>query len=93
MAKTTDNPKVGRPRGFDTTAALHTEMVFSKVLHGYDVESQGRTLEAVAALVPEGRIRPISTTQLTGLTPETMRAAHDLLESGRTIGKVVIATD
>ena len=75
------------------SASLHTEMVFSKVLYGYDVESQGRTLEAVAALVAEGRIRPIATTRLTGLTPETMRAAHDLLESGRTIGKVVIATD
>src|ERR1700733_2558677 len=75
------------------SASLHTEMVFSKVLHGYDVESQGRTLEAVAALVAEGRIRPIATIRLTGLTPETMRAAHDLLESGRTVGKVVIATD
>jgi NADPH:quinone reductase len=75
------------------SASLHTENVFSKVLHGYDVGSQGRTLEAVAALVAEGRIRPIATTRLTGLTPETMRTAHDLLESGRTIGKVVIATD
>jgi NADPH:quinone reductase len=74
------------------SASLHTEIVFSKVLHGYDVGSQGRTLEAVAALVAEGRIRPIATTRLTGLTPETMRTAHDLLESGRTIGKVVIAT-
>jgi NADPH:quinone reductase len=75
------------------SASLHTEMVFSKVLHGYDVESQGRTLEAVGALVAEGRIRPIVTTQLIGLTPETMRAAHDLLESGRTIGKVVITAE
>ena len=75
------------------SASLHTEMVFSKVLHGYDVESQGRTLEAVAALLAEGRIRPITTTRLKGLTPETMRAAHDLLESGRNIGKVVIAGD
>ena len=58
------------------SASLHTEMVFSKVLHGYDVVSQGRTLEAVAALVAEGRIRPIATTRLTELTPETMRAAH-----------------
>jgi NADPH2:quinone reductase len=75
------------------SASLHTEMVFSKILHGYDIESQGRTLEAVAAFIAEGRIRPIATTRLTGLTPETMRTAHDLLESGRTIGKVVIATD
>jgi NADPH2:quinone reductase len=75
------------------SASLHTELVFSKVLHGYDVESQGRNLEAVAALVAEGRIRPIATTRLTGLTSEAMRTAHGLLESGRSIGKVVIATD
>ena len=68
-------------------------MVFSKVLHGHGVESQGPTLEAFAALVAERRNRPIATTRLTGLTPETMRAAHDLLESGQIIGKVVIATD
>ena len=75
------------------SASLHTEMVFSKILHGYDVESQRRILETIAALVTESRVRPIATTRLTGLAPETMRAAHDLLESGRTIGKVVIATD
>jgi NADPH2:quinone reductase len=75
------------------SASLHTEMVFSKILHGYDVESQGRILADVAALAAEGRIRPIATTRLSGPTPETMRTAHDLLESGRSIGRVVITTD
>jgi hypothetical protein len=63
------------------SASLRTKMVFSKILHGYAVESQGHTLEAVAALIAEGRIRPIATTRLSGLTPEAMRTAHDLLES------------
>ena len=80
-----------KPHGKNGLARRDT--VFSKVLHGYDVESQGRNLEAVAALVAEGRIRPIATTRLTGLTSEAMRTAHGLLESGRSIGKVVIATD
>ncbi len=35
---------------------------------------------------------PIATTLLDGLTPETMRAAHELVETRRTIGKIVIAT-
>jgi D-arabinose 1-dehydrogenase-like Zn-dependent alcohol dehydrogenase len=72
------------------SASLHTEMVFSKVLHGYDIESQGRTLEAVASLVTEGRIRPIATARLNGLTPETMREAHERVESTRMIGKLVV---
>ena len=74
------------------SASLHTEMVFSRVLHGSDVGRQGQILETVAALVVEGRLRPIATTRLEGLTVETMRSAQALVESGRTIGKVVIAT-
>lgn len=74
------------------SASIHTEMVFSRVLHGRDLQSQGRILESVAAMVSEGQIRPIVTTRLEGLTPETMKVAHERLETRRTIGKVVIAT-
>lgn len=47
-------------------------------------------LTTVAALVVEGRVKPIATTLLKGLTAETMKSAHALVESGRTVGKVVI---
>jgi zinc-binding alcohol dehydrogenase family protein len=73
------------------SASLHLEMVFSKILHGYEVESQGDIAQEIANLVAEGRIRPIATTTLHGLTPETMRTAHEQVESSRTVGKVVIA--
>ncbi len=73
------------------SASLHTEMVFSRIIHGSDPEKQGRILETVAALVVENRVRPIATTRLDGLTAGTMKAAHELVETGRTIGKVVIA--
>ena len=72
------------------SVSLHTEMVFSRTLHGSDVGRQGKILEAIAALLVEGHVRPIATTRLEGLTVETMRAAHTLVESRRTIGKVVI---
>ena len=72
--------------------SLHREMVFSRILHGSDVHRQASILEEVAALVVEGRIRPITTTRLNGLTVEAMRAAHQLVETTQTIGKVVIAT-
>jgi hypothetical protein len=36
--------------------------------------------------------QPIATTRLDGLTAETMKAAHELVEARRMIGKVVMAT-
>lgn len=72
-------------------ASLHTEMVFSRVINGGAAERQGRILETVAALVLDGRVKPITTTRLDGLNAETMKTAHELVESGRTIGKIVIA--
>ena len=72
-------------------ASLHLEMVFSRIIYGSEPERQGRILATVAALVVEGRVKPIMTTLLEGLTAETMKAAHELVASGRTVGKVVIA--
>jgi NADPH2:quinone reductase len=70
--------------------SLHSEMVFSKIVAGGDVGSQGRILARAATDVAAGRLRPIVTTTLEGLTAETMKTAHALAESGRTIGKTVI---
>ncbi|MBN6034035.1 zinc-binding dehydrogenase [Amycolatopsis sp. 195334CR] len=67
--------------------SLHSEMVFRA---GGDVGSQGRILARAADDVAAGRLRPIVTTTLDGLTAETMKTAHALAESGRTIGKTVI---
>ncbi|WP_410673711.1 zinc-binding alcohol dehydrogenase family protein [Amycolatopsis sp. cmx-4-68] len=70
--------------------SLHSEMVFSKITAGGDVASQGRILARAAEDVAAGRLRPIVTTTLEGLTAETMKTAHTLAESGRTTGKTVI---
>ncbi|VVJ21950.1 Bifunctional protein: zinc-containing alcohol dehydrogenase / quinone oxidoreductase (NADPH:quinone reductase) (EC / Similar to arginate lyase [Amycolatopsis camponoti] len=81
---------------FDTAAftgkslSLHSEMVFSKIVAGGDVASQGRILSRAADDVAAGLLRPIVTTTLDGLTAETMKTAHTLVESGRTIGKTVV---
>jgi hypothetical protein len=50
-------------------------------------------LAAAAALATEGRLRPITNTQLHGLSVESMREAHRMLETKHTIGKVVITVD
>lgn len=72
-------------------ASFHTEMVFSRIIYGREPERQARILATVASLVVEGRVKSIATTPLEGLTAETMKAAHELVKSGRTVGKVVIA--
>jgi NADPH2:quinone reductase len=72
------------------SASLHTEMVFSHVASGADPSSQGDILGNVVECVGSGWVRPIVTTTLTGLTADTMKTAHTMLESRRTIGKIVI---
>ncbi len=71
--------------------SLHMEMVFSRIISGSHPERQGQILKKVAALVAEGRVRAIPTKRLEGLTAETMNAAHELVETHQTIGKIVIA--
>jgi NADPH:quinone reductase len=65
----------------------------SRLLNDYAPETHGAILDQVAAFVAEGQIRPIVTTRLDGLTPETMKKAHELVETRRTIGKLVIALE
>jgi len=72
-------------------ASLHLEMVFSRVMNGIDLQSQGRILETVAELVVSKQVRSIRTTLLKGLTADTMKAAHELVETRKTVGKIVIA--
>ena len=63
------------------SASLHTEMVFSRILYGSATDKQGNILEIIAALVAEGRMKPIATTRLDGLSAETMKTAHELVET------------
>jgi NADPH:quinone reductase-like Zn-dependent oxidoreductase len=69
---------------------LHTEMIFSRILAGYGLKSQARILETTAALAEAGALRPITTTRIRGLSVESMRIAHEHVETRRTAGKVVI---
>src|SRR6201995_32129 len=65
--------------------SIHTEMVFSRALNNFEVDRQGKILSEISALVTSKRMRPIGTRILRGLTAETMKDAHELLESSRTI--------
>lgn len=71
--------------------AWHWELMFTRPLQQtQDMSEQHLLLNVVADLVDEGRIRATTTTTLAPISAEKLREAHELVESGRTVGKVVI---
>jgi NADPH:quinone reductase len=70
----------------------HWEFMFTRPLfETADMVAQHVLLEEVADLVDTGRIRSTMTTQLGPIDAANLRAAHAHVESGRTVGKVVVA--
>jgi NADPH2:quinone reductase len=55
-----------------------------------DMEEQHHILNKLAELFDNGTIKTTLNTTLKGFTSENLKEAHRLLESGKTIGKVVI---
>ena len=55
-----------------------------------DMDQQGRILDRLGALVDAGALRSTAREQLAPINAANLRAAHAQLESGRTIGKLVL---
>lgn len=71
--------------------AWHWELMFTRPLQQTpDMVEQHRLLTTIADLVDAGRLRTTATTTLTPISAATLREAHMLVESGRTVGKVVV---
>lgn len=71
---------------------IHWETVFSRPrFKTADMAEQGRILARVANLIDEGELRSIQREALSPINAETMREAHRRLESGSTIGKLVLS--
>ena len=56
-----------------------------------DMGDQGRLLSEVAALVDAGVIRPTVHADLGPINAANLKRAHALVESGKSIGKVVLS--
>jgi zinc-binding alcohol dehydrogenase family protein len=68
------------------------EYMFSRSLYGTpDLERQGAILERVADLVEAGQLRSTLQRTLSPINATRLRQAHAELESGRMIGKLVLA--
>ncbi|MCK0145772.1 zinc-binding alcohol dehydrogenase family protein [Arenibacter sp. F26102] len=55
-----------------------------------DIERQHEILNHIGQLLDEGILKTTLTTTLYGFTVENLKAAHEMQESGKTIGKTVI---
>jgi zinc-binding alcohol dehydrogenase family protein len=67
------------------------EMMFTRSLFDTpDVQAQHRLLREVSVLVDRGVLRSTLTKNLGRITAENLRQAHQIVESGHTIGKVVL---
>lgn len=72
--------------------ALHIEMMFTRPVHETpDMIQQHRILSEVAAMIDEGLLRTTLGDVLGPINAANLRHAHALIESGRTIGKLVLA--
>ena len=71
--------------------AWHWEFMFTRSTYTTpDVVEQKHVLEEVASLVDAGRIRTTLTTAIDDFSAVGLREAHRLVETGRTVGKVVV---
>ncbi|MBI5520416.1 MAG: zinc-binding alcohol dehydrogenase family protein [Desulfovibrio sp.] len=73
------------------SARICWEFMFTRsMFRTADMARQGFILESVARLVDQGRVRATRAETLSGLSPETIRAAHLRQRTGTMVGKQVI---
>lgn len=71
--------------------SLHIEFMFARsMFNAADMDEQGRLLNRVADLVDQDYIQTTSGKNLGTINAENLRAAHEELESGKAIGKIVL---
>jgi NADPH2:quinone reductase len=73
------------------SATFVWEFMFTRAMYETpDMIEQHRLLDTVAAKLDAGELRTTLTERLTPINAANLRKAHELVESGRTIGKIVL---
>ncbi|MGK0409091.1 MAG: zinc-binding alcohol dehydrogenase family protein [Shewanella psychromarinicola] len=85
------------PEGLDITKlklkslSLHWEFMFARsMFNAVDMDEQGRLLNRVSDLVDQGYIQTTLGLHMGVINAANLRAAHEALEAGRAIGKIVL---
>jgi zinc-binding alcohol dehydrogenase family protein len=77
---------------FAKSGTLVFELMFTRsMFHTPDMQEQHRLLTEVARLVDAGTLRSTANAHFGRIDAANLQRAHDALESGRTIGKIVLA--
>jgi zinc-binding alcohol dehydrogenase family protein len=72
--------------------SLHWEMMFTRSLYETtDMAEQGQLLDRVADLVNRGEIRTTLNQVLSPINAQNLVKAHTLIESGKSLGKIVLS--
>jgi len=72
--------------------SVHWEFMYTRSLYNTpDIAAQGRLLNEVADLVDAGVLRSTVKEELSPINAATLRRAHALIESGKSIGKLVLS--
>jgi NADPH:quinone reductase-like Zn-dependent oxidoreductase len=89
---------IDEPEGLDLlplkakSISFHWELMFTRSLFQTpDMIAQHELLDRVADLVDAGTIRSTLTTRLSPINAATLARAHDMVEGGHMVGKVVVA--
>lgn len=73
------------------SASFSWELMYTRsMFETGDIQEQHSILNTVAALLDNGVLKSTLKETLVGLTAENFKKAHQMLESGKTIGKIVI---
>jgi zinc-binding alcohol dehydrogenase family protein len=71
--------------------SLHIEFMFARsMFNAADMNEQSRLLNRVSDLVDQGYIQTTVGKNLGTINADNLKAAHEVLESGRSIGKIVL---
>ncbi|WP_416353816.1 zinc-binding alcohol dehydrogenase family protein [Agrilactobacillus fermenti] len=72
-------------------ASLDWAYMFAKADYGYKIASQGQILAQISRLIDQGILKTTLTETFHDITPDTLYQAHQLIESGRVRGKLVLS--
>lgn len=73
------------------SATFVWEFMFTRSMYNTeDIEEQKKILQNISALIDEGKIETTLTKTIEGFSVDSIKNAHKLVESGKSIGKIAI---